>query len=200
MWISYGVWTFFLRISFVLEVDLEEYNILIDYTTLGFHIYMNLNPMICTILIKPEINECRIEDVIHGNSTENVYIEEQTAICGELDTTVRVKYPKKTQLKETCKPYDFVVSFDAHNTPADKYRQHSVKQLHLENTPTLLQIQIYEDSFIAKSDTMSVDGKESNIGEKQTMVRFRDTVDIRQYEKDTLGEQTREYIVMSGKL
>lgn len=156
--------------------------------------------MICTILIKPEINECQIEGVRLENSTENVYIEEQTAICGELDTTVRVKYPKKTQPKETCKPNDFVVSVDVHNKPVDKYGQHFVNQLHLQNTPLLLQVQIYEDSIISKSYKISVEGKESNIGEKQNMVRFRDTVDIRQYEKDTLAERTREYKVMSEKL
>lgn len=123
LWICYGVWNFFHRISFILEIDLEEYNIWIDCTRIMFQTYIISNPMIYTCLIKPEVTECWIEvmnkECQMGNLRESFNIEEETAIYGELDTTVRVTYPKTIQSEQTDKPSVCFVSVDVHHPPLD---------------------------------------------------------------------------------
>lgn len=139
MWMSYGVWILFHRISFILEMEHKQYGVLIDYTRLGFHIYMTLNPMIYTTLIKPELTEYRIEnnskERTRGNSAENVNIEEETAIDGDFDTAVRITYPETLEVKQTNDHSVFVVSVDVHSPPPEVHRQHLLKQFHLENMP-----------------------------------------------------------------
>lgn len=167
LWISYGMWNFFCRISIILEMDLEKYNILVNYATLGFHVYMILNPAIFTILIKPEVTEYRIDGNTQKcrsrNSTENENFEEQIAVEGELDATIRIKYPEAIQGMRSNIPSIFFVSVDVHNQPPEKFTQQSVKQLYLENTPVSFQTQIVDDSVIAKCEKRSVVGKESDI-------------------------------------